>query len=55
MRCPICNAEIQETPFKEWLFNDYSVSRYKCPECGYSFNIYSKEGEEAYTIPKRKL
>ena len=51
MKCPVCNKENQNPPLKQWAFNVYEVSRYKCSECGNNFNTYVGE-KNSYTIPR---
>jgi|ACXJ01.1.fsa_nt_gi transposase-like protein len=51
MKCPICGKENNSPPIKEWTFNVFQVSRYKCSECGEYFNTYVGE-KNSYTIPK---
>ncbi|HLH86615.1 MAG TPA: hypothetical protein VKU79_07115 [Thermoplasmataceae archaeon] len=53
MKCPLCDAEINVTPIKRWTFNVYSVSRFRCSECGSNFNLYQSESR-SYTIPKAR-
>jgi transposase-like protein len=51
MKCPVCSKENRNPPLKQWAFNVYEVSRYKCSECGNNFNTYVGE-KNSYTIPK---
>ena len=51
MKCPICGKENSSPPIKEWTFNVFQVSRYKCSECGDHFNTYVGE-KNTYTIPR---
>ena len=52
MKCPVCGHEVTSQPLNQWYFNEYKVSRYKCPNCGEKFNLYDGE-TRTYTIPKR--
>ncbi len=55
MKCPVCGNEIDYPSIKDWQFNDYVVKRYSCNKCGTTFNSYSYNGDEKFTIPKRML
>lgn len=53
MKCPVCGKENNSKPFKEWTFNVFAVSRYKCSECNNQFNLYESENK-TFTIPKHQ-
>jgi transposase-like protein len=53
MKCPTCGKENNNTPTKQWIFNVFEVSRYKCSGCGNYFNVYIGENK-TYTIPKSR-
>ena len=39
--CPKCGVEVSGRPEREWRFQQYQVSRFKC-EHGDRFNFYSR-------------
>lgn len=54
-KCPICENKIIAAPSKKWIFSNYEVSRFHCPECEHEFNVYREGKNIKFTIPKSKL
>jgi len=48
--CPKCGVEVSSPPEREWRFQQYQVSRFKC-ERGDKFNLYAG-ANKTFTIPR---
>jgi hypothetical protein len=48
--CPKCGVEVSSAPEREWRFQQYQVSRFRC-ERGDKFNLYSGLSK-TFTIPR---
>ncbi len=48
--CPKCGVEVSSPPEREWRFQRYHVSRFRC-ERGDKFNFYSGV-DRSFTIPR---
>jgi len=48
--CPKCGLEVSSAPEREWRFQQYRVSRFRCSR-GDKFNLYSG-GSKTFTIPR---
>jgi len=48
--CPKCGVEVSSPPEREWRFQQYQVSRFKC-ERGDKFNLYAA-ANRTFTIPR---
>jgi ribosomal protein L40E len=48
--CPKCGLEVSSPPEREWRFQQYRVSRFRC-ERGDKFNLYSGT-TRTFTIPR---
>ncbi|HZY93908.1 MAG TPA: zinc-ribbon domain-containing protein [Candidatus Bathyarchaeia archaeon] len=50
MNCPTCGSPVSSPPEREWNFQKYRVSRFRC-ERGDKFNLYSG-ATRSFTIPR---
>jgi hypothetical protein len=50
LSCPKCGLEVFGPPEREWRFQQYRVSRFRC-EHGDKFNLYSG-ATKTFTIPR---
>jgi len=48
--CPKCGLEVSSPPEREWRFQQYQVSRFRCVR-GDKFNLYSG-ANRTFTIPR---
>lgn len=52
MNCPICEETVKSQYIKQWNFQEFTVRRYECENCGNRFNVYEGMNGKKYTIPK---
>ncbi len=50
INCPKCGLEVSSPPEREWTFQQYRVSRFRC-EKGDKFNFYAG-ASKTFTIPR---
>src|SRR5712691_11707846 len=50
LNCPRCGSPISTPPEREWTFQKYRVSRFRCDN-GDKFNLYSG-ATKTFTIPR---
>ncbi|TMI61927.1 zinc ribbon domain-containing protein [Candidatus Bathyarchaeota archaeon] len=50
MNCPRCGSPISTPPEREWNFQKYRVSRFRCDN-GDKFNLYAG-ATKTFTIPR---
>ena len=53
LNCPRCGSTVSGPPEREWTFQQYHVSRFKCDK-GDRFNLY-KGDHKTFTIPRMPI